>query len=70
MKIYDPNGSYFRTLMDAESKTAGSHTIEWDGTDDTGKIISTEGDYSVEVTLTDSSGNVASTRKGSIAVYK
>ena len=54
IRIVDPNGNYFRTLIDGEVQVADTvYTLRWDGTDDQGKILSVEGDYTLEITASD-----------------
>ena len=70
IKIYAANGGYFRTLTDTQRyNPAGSYAVEWDGTNDDGKLASVEGDYRVEITLENASGESV-TRNGIIVVYK
>jgi len=70
IKIYAPDTGYFRTLFDtAAYESAGSYAIEWEGTDDSGKLASVEGDYRVEVTVEGVSGERI-TRNANIIVYR
>ncbi len=38
--IYNVIGQRVRTLVDAEKQTAGLHSVQWDGTDEFGKAVS------------------------------
>jgi len=70
IKIYDPDGSYFKTLFDSnEYLAAGSYEFEWDGTNGEGKIASVEGDYRIEVVLKNLTGDTV-TRNANIVVYR
>ena len=70
IKIYDPNGNYFRTIQeDTTPRVAGSYSVEWDGANDSGEYVNIEGDYRGEVSLTDDEGNTV-TRNGNIVVYR
>jgi len=70
IKIYDPNGNYFRTIQDDTTlRPAGNYSVEWDGRDDSGKYVNIEGDYRVGVTLTDADNNTV-TRNGNIIVHR
>ncbi len=71
IRIYDPNGNYFRTLLTTTSPLgAGSYQAEWDGTDDTGKLVSVQGDYVIEINATTPGGESSVIRKGNIIVYR
>jgi flagellar hook assembly protein FlgD len=35
--IYDARGVRVATLLDREERTAGTHTVAWNGTDDAGR---------------------------------
>ena len=69
--ITDPDGSHFRTLLNPTSQAAGSYEIVWDGTDDNGNLISTEGVYGVEFTAVHPlHAEISSTNVGAITAYK
>ena len=53
--IRDENGRVVRTLTERDVDQ-GDHTINWDGTDDTGSPV-VAGPYTVEVSATDVNGN-------------
>jgi hypothetical protein len=40
LRVYDVQGRLVRTLVDGVSKRAGVHEIEWNGTDDAGRAVS------------------------------
>jgi len=50
IKLTDPNGSHFRTLIDNLSQSAGSKTQRFNGKSDDGRMISIEGDYTYTIT--------------------
>jgi len=47
IRINDPYGNYFRTVVNSEYKEAGTHTVTWDGQNDSGRYATTEGAYVV-----------------------
>lgn len=53
--IYDSSGSVVKTV-DLGSKSAGSYTFSWDGTNGSGSTVS-DGAYTIKYKATDSSGN-------------
>ena len=71
ISIEDPDGSYFATLADEELQTAGLQTVIWDGRDDEGRYVSTEGVYSVTI-LAEKPGypSISSSLVGAITVYR
>ena len=54
LKIYDVTGREVRTLVD-EERSSGSHTIVWDGKDETGRNVAS-GTYIYRMTAVPSSG--------------
>lgn len=70
IKIYDPNGNYFATLLNAQDIPSGSHIQQWDGTADNGGIISTEGYYKVEITAEKPEYSYTETVYTSIKAFK
>jgi hypothetical protein len=46
--VYTDSGYLIKTLWSGEKYTAGSHTANWDGTDDIGKLVS-KGSYQIKV---------------------
>jgi len=57
--IKDESGNVVRTVnLDAHDE--GSHSWNWDGTDDKGKTVG-EGDYKIDVSATDEEGNAVQT---------
>ena len=75
IKISDPNGNS-RTLINEQNLVAGTHTLEWIGTNADGKVVwpgtedSPEGDYTVEITATDTASGDTETRRANIHVYR
>ncbi len=67
VRIFDPNGSSW-IIADFPGQTAGSHSVEWDGTDDQGLMVNVEGNYRVELTASDGTTNIL--RSANITVYK
>jgi flagellar basal-body rod modification protein FlgD len=69
LTIKDSTGALFRTLP-ALPTTAGSHTVEWDGRNDQGKLATRHGDYVVEFSAAaDKNGALLeATRTSSIGV--
>ena len=71
VKVYDPDGNYFRTLVDEAGQSAGEHTVTWDGKDDAGELPSDAGDYMVVLTATDSANpNAVAEKTVNVLVYK
>ena len=69
--ITDPDGNHFRTLVDDEFYSAGLYEVVWDGKDDNGKYVSTEGVYAATVTAADPNhSDIYTVRVGSITVYR
>ncbi len=69
--INDPDGNYFKMLLEQSDESAGSHEVIWNGTDDDGKFISTEGVYDVEITTVDpNNSDVSSVTIGTISAYR
>ena len=67
IEIYDADGDLVRTIKQ-DDLSAGSHSVEWDGLDDSG-IQMTAGSYYINVTATDMEGNtstVSSTAEGKV----
>jgi len=40
LHIYDSNGSLVKSLINNERRDVGSYTVNWDGTNDQGKTLS------------------------------
>ena len=71
--IYDPDGSYFTTLLNNEPQDANSYEIIWYGTDKepndpNSRYIATEGVYRVVVGV--QSGSVTEEMEGAITAYR
>lgn len=64
--IYDPPNILIKTLVDNEFKTAGTYTLNWNGTDHTGKLVSNDADYIINVSQAAGDGTI--TRNGNISV--
>ncbi len=65
LTITDPTGKPFRTLPGLPT-TAGSHTVEWDGRNDHGKLATQHGDYVVELSAAvDKNGALLQVRRTS-----
>jgi len=70
MRIYDPNGNYFRTIFeDAGLRPAGEYLTEWDGRADDGRYVDLEGDYRVELKIHDAERGTY-VRNANIAVVR
>ena len=67
IRIFDPSGNSW-IIADLPGQAAGSHSVEWDGTDAQGRVVSTEGNYRVELTASDGSAQIL--RSANITVYK
>jgi hypothetical protein len=68
--LTDPNGNLVRTLLNGTAQSAGLQSIEWNGKNDAGLIVSTEGSYKVTLTALESGTGQTRTRQGSVVVYK
>ncbi len=68
VQIFDPTGQRIRTLLDRSTRTAGIHTLEWDGRDDAGRPMGREGQYRIAATA--SQGQATVSRQGIITVFK
>jgi hypothetical protein len=68
--ITDPNGNLVRTLLSASPQTAGFQSVEWDGTNDLGVLVDVEGDYRIDLSATDAILPRATTRRGTVVVYR
>ena len=67
IRIIDPIGNSW-IIADFAGQTGGSYSVEWNGTDALGRMVSEEGSYRVELTATDGSSQVL--RTANISVYK
>jgi flagellar hook assembly protein FlgD len=68
--LINPNGNQIRTLVANAFQPIGPQTLEWDGRDDDGQVVSVEGVYTVSLTGEDPESGFESTRLGAITVYK
>jgi hypothetical protein len=70
VKVYDPDGSLFATLQtDSSPRSAGSYSVQWAGTNGSGKRPYKEGSYRVEIASTGVDNDTV-TRWGSVLIYK
>ena len=53
VRIYNVSGRLVRTLVD-ETMTVGQHAVDWDGTDDGGRLVSS-GTYLLRLSTVDTS---------------
>ncbi|MBZ0166149.1 MAG: T9SS type A sorting domain-containing protein, partial [Candidatus Omnitrophica bacterium] len=60
-------GNSVRVLVNNQAKTAGNHSIEWDGLDDSGDTVSDTGIYSIQVDVTQ--GSTTKTLSGTVSVF-
>jgi flagellar hook assembly protein FlgD len=49
VQVWNGRGEWVATLMSKRRRRAGTHTMEWDGLDNTGRVVS-DGAYEIEVT--------------------
>ncbi|MFC1643673.1 hypothetical protein ACFL1F_01160, partial [Chlamydiota bacterium] len=70
IKIFDPNGNYFNTILNEADATAGENIQEWNGTADNGGLITTEGYYRVEITAEKPESNYSEKVYTSVKVFK
>ncbi|MGE0266939.1 MAG: fibronectin type III domain-containing protein [Candidatus Omnitrophota bacterium] len=70
LEIVDTNNDVVRTLLEDDSTSAGSHTVEWDGRDEVNKVPVEEGDYRIRLTITQASGPQVLTREGNVTVFR
>ena len=68
--IIDPNGNFLMTLQEATVKAAGVHAITWDGRNEQGEVVATEGVYTLEVRATSQVSSQTHTRRVSALVYR
>ena len=55
IEVYNSSGTLVRTISDG-AQTAGSHTVTWDGKNDSGNTVD-DGLYTYNITATNSSGS-------------
>ena len=67
--IFDAAGRRVRTLVDRETPP-GYYNVPWDGRNDDGRYVSTEGDYTVVITATEPITGSVITGYGIVAAYK
>ena len=70
MTLTNPNGNLIRTLLSNAPQSAGSQTVEWNGRNDAGQVVSVDGDYKITLTAVDAASGFASSRTGTVVVYK
>ena len=69
IRIFNPSGDNW-IIEQVVAQPAGIYTLEWDGTDLDGRILSQEGNYRVEVTAEDIISATTVTRSANITVYR
>jgi flagellar hook assembly protein FlgD len=70
LKIKDPRGNPFKTLIDHELKQARSYELFWDGTNASGLHVSVPGNYTLEFYLENPSRTQSRYRRGNVVVVK
>ena len=69
LDLYDPNGGFLVSLLDAVELTAGEHTYPWDGRDVTDRIVVEEGLHEVRLTAEDLATGETAVRTGALTVF-
>lgn len=65
--IVDEADQVVTTLVNDVATNFGTHTVEWDGKDDFGKFVNTEGNYKVRTSIT--VGTTTKVLEGNITVF-
>lgn len=68
LKIFDSNNNLVKTLINS-SMTAGENTVEWDGKNGSGALVS-DGNYIYKINAADEAGNVGTEVVGTITTDK
>ncbi len=70
IEIISPTGALIRTIQTNVLLQAGSHTVSWNGKDNSGKTVVIAGDYKIKITATIPSSSSLNIKEGNITIFR